>query len=106
MRYYFFEAFKRLPNIRNIVHSDYRALAYDGESYAHLCRHLFGHTICPKWVNIDKVSEDLETNEDASEGYHHRFHTFLEDMSRVSRPWGSMSIGRHPFEANYHDYDP
>lgn len=104
-RYYFFEAFNRLPNLRNIVHSDYRALAYDGESYAHLCRRLFGHTVCPTWLHIDQVSEDPEEDDDTSEGYHHRFQTFLEDMSSLRRTWDSISIGRHPFEANHHDYD-
>ena len=104
-RYLFFEAFRRLPQLRNIAHTDYRALAYNGESLAHLCQRLFGHTVCPTWSNIDSVSEDLEADEDRSQGYHRRFQTFLEDISRAGRAWDSISIGRHPFEVNYHDYN-
>jgi hypothetical protein len=37
-REYFFEAFEKLPKLRNIIHSDFRVLAYNGESYTHLCQ--------------------------------------------------------------------
>ncbi|KAM0706126.1 hypothetical protein Q7P35_006675 [Cladosporium inversicolor] len=101
---YFFEAPERLPKLRNLAHSDYRALAYNGESYAHLCQRLFGHTVCPAFSNIERVSEDTETDEDYRQSYHRRLQTFLEDVSRVSRTWDSISIGRHPFETNHHDF--
>lgn len=46
-REYLFAAFANLPKLRNLVHSDFRALAYNGESYTHLCQRLFGDTVLP-----------------------------------------------------------
>lgn len=98
-RNYFSEAIRRLPNLRHLAHSDYRALAYNGESYVHLCQRLFGHTVCPSWSLKD------ESDPDARETYQLRFQTFLQDLSRSRKVWDSLSIGCHPFESNYHDID-
>jgi hypothetical protein len=75
-RNYLFQAIRRFPNLRHLAHSDYRALAYNGESYVHLCQRLFGHTVCPSWSLKD------ESDPDARETYQLRFQTFLQDLSR------------------------
>jgi hypothetical protein len=89
-RYYFLRAVDDLPNLRHIMYGDYRALAYDGETYAKLCRRLFNRTVCPTWAF---------TNFDTDAG----FITFMDDLRGRRRNWMSLSIGRHPFETSYVD---
>lgn len=89
-REYFLEAVKKLPNLCHLSYSDYRALAYDDQSYTKLCQRLFGETVCPYW--------SLE-NHDAPQ----RFQCFLQDLAVCDRSWDFLSIGRHPFEFHYHD---
>jgi hypothetical protein len=96
-REYFFEAFDRLPNLRNLAHTDFRALAYNGESYTHLCQRLFGHTVCPSFPYEEEAIEDYNGY------YYNRFDKFLEDVATYIGGWASISFGRHPFETNYHD---
>jgi hypothetical protein len=91
-REYFLEAVRRLPKLRHLEYSDYRSLAMNGESYAQLCRRLFGITVCPNWSWSD-------------DGVEKRFHNFLDDLSHCRGVWDSLSIGRHPFETNYHDIE-
>ena len=104
-RNYFVEAMTRLPKLRNIAHSDYRALAYNGETYAHLCQRLFGNTVCPLWSNVDRVRANRDDDQDTSQGYHDRFQSFLSDLSNVRQIWDSLSFGRHPFEVCHYDFE-
>lgn len=96
-RHYFFEAVRKLPKLRHLVHSDYRALAYNGESYAQLCQRLFNHTVCPTWSHVP------EADSTADSSYADRFQAFLEYLPSTRGTWDSLSIGRHPFETNHHD---
>jgi hypothetical protein len=91
-RQYFLEAVWRLPKLRHLSYSDYRALAMNDESYVQLCQRMFGQTVCPSWLWTD-------------DGAKERFHEFLDDLSRCSGRWDSLSIGRHPFETNCRDLD-
>lgn len=96
-REYFLEAFATLPKLRNLVHSDFRALAYNGESYTHLCQRLFGNTVVPHHPNAE------ERIRDSKGSYYNRFQRFLDDVLSYGGTWESISFGRHPFETNHHD---
>jgi hypothetical protein len=98
-REYLFEAFAKLPKLRNLVHSDFRVLAYNGESYTHLCQRLFGHTVLPHWSNAE------ENIEDSKGSYYNRFQTFMADILSYGGTWESISFGRYPFETSHRDTD-
>jgi hypothetical protein len=89
-QFYFRRAINELPNLQNITYGDYRALAFDGETYANLCRRLFDQTVCP---SVSFADEDAGTN----------FLDFWNDLTACRRAWTSLSIGRHPFETSYAD---
>jgi len=89
-RFYFRRAIKELPNLQHIMYGDYRTLAFDGETYANLCRRLFDRTVCPS-VGFPSV--------DAGTG----FLDFWNDLVACHRTWTSLSVGRHPFETSYAD---
>lgn len=89
-QFYFLRAIDELPNLRHIMYGDYRALAYDGETYVQLCRRLFNRTVCPTWALTGAASPN-------------RFLQFMCDLSGRQRNWMSVSIGRHPFETSYID---
>lgn len=98
-REYLFAAFANLPKLRNLVHSSFRALAYNGESYMHLCQRPFGDTVLPHWANVEEKIEDSKGS------YYNRFQKFMDDILSCGGTWDSISFGRHPFETNYHDTD-
>lgn len=89
-QFYFLTAIDELPNLRHIIYGDYRALAYDGETYVELCRRLFKRTVCPRWIF---------TGSDCP----NRFVQFMYDLMDRQRTWKSVSIGRHPFETSHVD---
>ena len=76
-------AFKSLAHVS---FSDFRALAYPDESYADLCRQLFGDMACPQLSVLGRAEEFLN---------------FLRIPQRGS--WKSISIGHHPFLGNAFD---
>ena len=76
-------AFKSLAHVS---FSDFRALAYPDESYADLCRRLFGDMACPQLSVLGRAEEFLN---------------FLRNPQRGS--WKSISIGHHPFLGNAFD---
>ena len=98
-REYLFEAFAKLPKLRSLVHSDFRALAYNGESYTQLCQRLFGNTVLPHWANVE------ENIKDSRGSYYNQFQRFMDDILSYGGTWDSMSFGRHPFETNHYDSD-
>jgi hypothetical protein len=89
-QFYFLRAIDELPNLRHVIYGDYRALAYDGETYVQLCRRLFKRTVCPRWAFTGSDSPN-------------RFLQFMYDLSGLQRTWKSVSIGRHPFETSHVD---
>ena len=91
-QFYFRRAINELPNLQHIMYADYRALAFDGESYASLCRRLFGRTVCP---SIGFADPNASSN----------FLDFWNDLTACRRTWTSLSIGRHPFETSYADQE-
>jgi hypothetical protein len=89
-QHYFRRAIDELPNLRHLMYGDYRALAYDGESHAELCRRLFGKAVCPSCSLTERNSL-------------RHFNDFVYDLQICGRDWKSLSIGRHPFETPYAD---
>jgi hypothetical protein len=89
-QHYFRRAIDELPNLRHLMYGDHRALAYDGESHAELCRRLFGKTVCPSCSLTERDSL-------------RRFNEFVYDLQVCGRDWKSLSVGRHPFETPYAD---
>jgi hypothetical protein len=89
-QHYFRRAVDGLPNLRHLIYGDYRTLALDGESYAELCKRLFGQTVCPT-CSLTK------------DGAAVRFTDFVFYLQICGRDWDSLSVGRHPFEIPYND---
>ena len=96
-REYLSEVSARLPNLRNLVHSDFRALAYNGETYTHLCRRLFGNTVLPHFPDLESHIQEYDGS------WYSPFLRFLDDVMSYGGTWNSISFGRHPFEMNHHD---
>lgn len=84
-RHYFFRAIRELPQLHHISYGDYRALAYEGEGYAELCRRLFGNMVCPSLNYLKSYNQT-------------HLKTFLKDLAEHHPTWRSLSIGRQPFE--------
>ena len=79
-------AIKHFKSLENVSFSDFRTLAYSDESYADLCRRMFGDMVCPNFSGSETVDEFLHS---------------LHSPHRGS--WKSVSIGHHPFLGNAFD---
>lgn len=57
-------AFKKLPKLRHVFYTDFRALAWRGESLRELCNRLFGQSLSPELLSNDEqglYDQDLKT---------------------------------------------
>ena len=84
--FYFRRALHELPRLQHIAYGDYRALAYDGETCANLCRRLFDRTVCPSVGLYHPAADDSLQ--------------FRDDLIERRRTWMSLSICHHPFETS------
>lgn len=83
------EAFDKLPNLRHVFYTDFRALARSGESPRELCYRLFGQTLSP-----ELLPDDEQGFHDYTEaGLTLEFFLCSLSKANISRP-ESLSIGR------------
>lgn len=82
-------AIQRLPKLRHFSFTDYRSLAFAGESYHRLCKRLFGNTLEPTALGLGQRRP----------WFWHELTEVINVFTGLKRRLSSLSIGEQPFQA-------
>jgi hypothetical protein len=95
-------AFSRMPKLRDVVVSDWRALALPGETFSCCVKRLFGKTLSPEMLTMRSLAEDHAVGQDLGTALRR---LALVKMRHPNICIRSLAIGTHPFDTGPSDSD-